>query len=76
MATRSAAHSGQNGSNDNTVNLSDPAETARYIENMARELGGLATESGLGFLAFLLRMVEDDAGATAKERGSPAKPSG
>lgn len=44
----------------------DPGESARYIESMARELRRLASGSGLGFLAFLLRMVEDDAAAEAR----------
>lgn len=48
----------------------DPAETARYIEQMTRELGRLAATSNLGFLAFLLRMVADDAGAEASKRDS------
>ncbi len=37
------------------------AETARYINNMARELRVLAVRADLGFLAYLLSMVEDDA---------------
>lgn len=32
----------------------------------------MATGSGLGFLAYLLRMVEDDAGAAAKQAGGKA----
>jgi hypothetical protein len=51
-----------------TSGKADPAETARYIEQMTRELRGLASTSNLGFLAFLLRMVEDDAGAEASKR--------
>jgi hypothetical protein len=49
---------------------SSPGDTARYIERMAGELRRLAAASDLGFLAYLLRMVEDDAGAEAKKRGA------
>jgi len=41
-------------------------ETARYIEQLARELRTIAAEADLGFLAYLLAMVEDDAAATAR----------
>jgi hypothetical protein len=34
---------------------------------MARELRTLAVGSDLGFLAYLLSMVEDDAAATARQ---------
>jgi hypothetical protein len=54
----------------------DPGETARYIEQLARELRRLASEARLGFLAFLLRMVEDEAASTAtkpdEDNKSPA----
>ncbi len=52
----------------------DPGESARYIEQMARELRRMASASGLGFLAFLLRMVEDDAGAEADKRDGVSTP--
>ena len=44
----------------------DPAETARYIGGLAREMRAMATKANLGFLAYLLAMVEDDAEATAR----------
>lgn len=44
----------------------DGGETARYIEQLAKELRTMAAESNLDFLAFLLGMVEDEAGVTAK----------
>ncbi|MCB1485915.1 MAG: hypothetical protein KDJ88_00495 [Bauldia sp.] len=47
-------------------------DSARYIEAMARELRVIASRSGLGFLAFLLRMVEDDAGAEARRQDGTA----
>ncbi len=43
----------------------DAEETARYIAALARELRTLAAKADLGFLAYLLAMVEDDAEATA-----------
>jgi hypothetical protein len=50
----------------------DGGDTARYIEHLAKELRTLAAQSDLGFLAYLLGMVEDEAGTTARrldERG-------
>ena len=44
----------------------DPEETARYVAEMAKELRALAAKADLGFLAYLLAMVEDDAAATAR----------
>jgi hypothetical protein len=44
----------------------DAAETARYISGLAREMRAMATKANLGFLAYLLAMVEDDAEATAR----------
>lgn len=52
---------------------SDPADTARYIEQMTRELARLAATADLGFLAYLLRMVEDDASAEARKRDKTGK---
>jgi hypothetical protein len=46
----------------------DARETARYIQQMAKELRNMASESNLGFLAYLLSMVEDDAAATARQQ--------
>ena len=45
------------------------AETANYIGGLAKELRGLAAKADLGFLAYLLSMVEDDAVATARRLG-------
>ena len=36
----------------------DAQATAQYIEAMARDLKGLATGASLGFLAYLLSMVD------------------
>jgi hypothetical protein len=44
----------------------DAGDTARYIGGLARELRALAAKADLGFLAYLLAMVEDDAEATAR----------
>jgi hypothetical protein len=44
----------------------DGGETARYIEQLAKELRTMAAEKNLDFIAFLLGMVEDEAGVTAK----------
>ncbi len=43
----------------------DAQDTAVYIQRMDKELRALAIEADLGFLAYLLAMVEDDAAATA-----------
>ena len=40
-------------------------ETAQYINGMAKELRVLATNSELGFLAYLLSMVEQEAASIA-----------
>lgn len=59
---------------------SDSRATAHYIEDMAKELRTLAAKANLGFLAYLLGMVEDDASATAAglegsaPRGEDARP--
>jgi hypothetical protein len=47
----------------------DARETAEYIEGLARDLRRLAASADLGFLAYLLAMVEDDAGATVRRLG-------
>ncbi len=44
----------------------DARETAEYIEGLARDLRRLAAAVDLGFLAYLLAMVEDDAAATVR----------
>ena len=43
-----------------------PADTAQYIGGLAKELRTLAIKADLGFLAYLLAIVEDDAEATAR----------
>jgi hypothetical protein len=54
---------------DDTTTRRDARETAVYIHRMAKELRSLAVEADLGFLAYLLAMVEDDAAATARNLG-------
>jgi hypothetical protein len=44
----------------------DARETAQYIEGLAKDLRRLAAAADLGFLAYLLAMVEDDAAATVR----------
>ena len=44
----------------------DARETAEYIEGLAKDLRRLAGAADLGFLAYLLAMVEDDAAATVR----------
>jgi hypothetical protein len=50
--------------------LADPSqdarETAEYIEGLARDLRRLAAAADLGFLSYLIAMVEDEAGATVR----------
>ena len=41
-------------------------DTAQYIETMAKEMKQLAARADLGFLDYLLAMVEDDASATVR----------
>jgi hypothetical protein len=48
----------------------DARETAAYIEGLARDLRRLAGAADLGFLAYLLAMVEDDAAATVRRLAS------
>jgi hypothetical protein len=45
---------------------SGEAETATYIAGMAKELRTMAAKVNLGFLAYLLAMVEEDAAETAR----------
>lgn len=49
-------------------------ETAQYIEAMAKDLRRLAAAADLGFLAYLIAMVEDEAGATALRSAGQDKP--
>jgi len=52
----------------------DPEETARYIGRLAREMRQMAAKANLGFLAYLLAMVEDDADAAAREHAQRKQP--
>jgi hypothetical protein len=54
-----------------TEPIPNPRETARYIEQFAHELKGMAQQTNLAFLAFLLTMVEDEAMATIRRMGPP-----
>lgn len=45
----------------------DPAETARYIGRLAHEMRQMAAKANLGFLAYLLAMVEDEGDAVARQ---------
>jgi hypothetical protein len=42
------------------------ADTALYIAGLAKELRGLASKTDLGFLAYLLSMVESEAEETVR----------
>ena len=48
--------------------LPDGEETAHYIAALARELRSMAAKADLGFLAYLLAMVEDEAAASARKQ--------
>ena len=43
-------------------------DTAQYISMLARELRIMAAKADLGFLAYLLAMVEDEATATVRKQ--------
>ena len=43
-------------------------DTAKYISMLARELRIMAAKADLGFLAYLLPMVEDEATATVRKQ--------
>jgi len=45
------------------------ADTAQYIGGMAKELRALAAKSELGFLAYLLAMVEQEAEKASQSGG-------
>ena len=49
------------------------AETAEYIQGMARELETLAADADLGFLAYLLAMVAQEAHRLAGEKAEPPR---
>jgi hypothetical protein len=61
-----------NGENEPVPN---PREVARYIEQFARELKGMAQRANMAFLAFLLAMAEDEAMATLRRLGGPGNDS-
>ena len=44
-----------------STSKSTAVETAQYIAGLAKELRSLAAQSELGFLAYLLSMVEQEA---------------
>jgi hypothetical protein len=48
------------------VQVPNTEDTARYIAGIAKELRALAAGADLGFLSYLLAMVEEDANATAR----------
>jgi len=52
---------------------SNTAETAEYIGGIARELRALASQADLGFLAYLLSMVEQEA-TDSRTRSTPPPP--
>ena len=49
---------------------SDAEETVRYIGDLAGQLRSLATKQDLGFLGYLLAMVEKEARDTVRTLGS------
>jgi hypothetical protein len=52
----------------------DGEDTAQYIGMLAHELRTLAAKANLGFLAYLLAMVEDEAAASARKQAGSVKP--
>jgi hypothetical protein len=64
---------------DHQAVKSDPksttSETAEYIGGIAKELRSLASQADLGFLAYLLSMVEQEATDT-RSRGGPRQVEG
>jgi hypothetical protein len=46
----------------------DGEHTAHYISLLAHELRSMADKANLGFLAYLLAMVEDEATASARKQ--------
>jgi hypothetical protein len=51
----------------------NPADAASYIASLAGELRDMARRADLGFLAYLLAMVEDEAATTATARSRGGK---
>ena len=48
-----------------------PAHTAEYIGTIAKELRVMAAKADLGFLAYLLGMVETEGAETARRLSQP-----
>ena len=48
----------------------DRLDTIQYIEQMARELRGLAEKADVALVAYLLAMVEDETAAIVRQIGS------
>ena len=48
--------------------LPDGEEAAQYIAALARELRTMAAKADLGFVAYLLAMVEDEAAASVQKQ--------
>jgi hypothetical protein len=48
-------------------------DTAEYIQGMAKELETLASQADLGFLAYLLAMVEHEAQRLANEQAAASR---
>ena len=46
----------------------DGEEAAQYIAALAHEMRMLAAKADLGFLAYLLAMVEDEAGSSIRKQ--------
>lgn len=51
----------------------DGEETAQYISVMAREMRTMAAKADLGFVAYLLAMVEDEAASAASKTAEQGK---
>ncbi len=51
----------------------DGEEAAQYIAALAHELRTVAARADLGFLAYLLAMVEDEAVAATKQQAAQGK---
>ena len=56
---------------DENAPPANTTDTALYIAGLAKELRELARQADLGFLAYLLSMVEEDATDTARRLGKP-----
>jgi hypothetical protein len=54
---------------DDNAPPANTIDTALYIAGLAKELREMAKKADLGFLAYLLAMVEEDATDTARRLG-------